>query len=77
MGKPGEKKAVGANNGAQGFDFDGLQEQLLELSKQENPVMAMLELINDTKKSQTEQGGTYNTEYSRDNHPLHERKQSN
>ena len=51
MGKPGEKKTVGANNGAQGFDFDGLQEQLLELSKQENAVMAMLELINDTKKA--------------------------
>ena len=51
MGKPGEKKAVGASSGASSFDFDGLQEQLLELSEQENSITAMLDLINGAKKS--------------------------
>ena len=51
MGKPGEKKAVGANSGALSCDFDGLQEQLLELSEQENGITAMFDLINGAKKS--------------------------
>ena len=51
MEKPGQKKAVGANSGASSFDFDGLQEQLLEFSEQENGIRAMLDLINDAKKS--------------------------
>ena len=50
MWKTGDKKTVstGACNGstAHGLDFDHLQQQLLELSDQDNGVMAMIDLIN-------------------------------
>ena len=51
MGKPNDRKGVAAAASVQNFDFDNLQLQLFELSEQDNGIMAMIDLINETKKS--------------------------
>lgn len=49
-GKPGAKAST-AGNGASAFDLDTLQQQLVELSSEEDGPTDMINLLNNTKKA--------------------------
>ena len=53
-GKSGAK-ASAAGNGASAFDLDTLQQQLVELSSEENGHTDMINLLNNTKKAKLNQ----------------------
>ena len=64
MGKPERNKAAAGGSapgsGCQKVDFDNLQQQLVELSEQDDSVTAMLNLINETNNTSIPSGSSRN-----------------